>query len=156
MTTGLRFFAEWIALVAMILAVLVLIFLRGPEVEAHFFPVVKNFTLSHRVNEETYWKISGSFLKARDCEFRGLTWTHEDKISQRVAWESYDQPTNTDTSRPAGYSAFGPWHIFKPLVDEGQISSSKYSVTVRHFCHRWWPTVTKVGTFNLATGERYD
>lgn len=106
------------------------------RVEGWLWPVVDDVVLVAGPDSERYFsRVSGSFVKLRNCEFAGIEWRLGDRDSSIVIDFEFLDPSQI---RLEGRQAFGPWRVKASALE---IESRVFAV-VRHYCHPFYATIT--------------
>lgn len=107
-------------------------------IEGRFLPVITEFEITESVPNKFSTIFYGGFIKKRSCVFIDIDWyvTNEenDDSKIRVTFEE------GEIIRVPGKHAFGPWKVNTPIDN---IKNYSYA-NVRHDCHSFWTTITKV------------
>jgi len=97
------------------------------ELDTRYYPVV-DVPSTHLEGTSTYYTLSGTLDKHRDCRFIELVAYVN---GQQAPIQFLD--AKVPYSRVVGLQTFGPWEI-----DTTPASGDLISVTVRHSCHSLW------------------
>lgn len=126
-----------------VVAMTIILFL--PRVETLLMPVVKDFVVTSMSRDASSVTISGYMRKVRDCQFVGI---QAAAVSGEVTYEVpllfLDTKIDTNTTRPTGTQAWGPWRITLPAVQADEIK-----LTSTHRCHSVWATDTSLASIPL-------
>ena len=110
--------------------------------EPKYFPVVRNWTVTHMEKDDHAVLISGYMHKVRACKFQGVVAT-DTATNMQLPLKFLDNPTDSTKSRPTGSQEWGNWRIQVPDT------TSEVQFRAYHDCHSIWSTKTVLGTINL-------
>tara|TARA_Y100000296_G_scaffold72628_1_gene89189 strand:- start:905 stop:1333 length:429 start_codon:yes stop_codon:yes gene_type:complete len=139
MKRALQILLGWPSTLILAFLVTVLNFAPGPlgRFEGRLFPVVRDVQLKvvGPVNA-AYTRISGTFEKARDCEFQKI----EFRLGKPGASVLLDLEFEEGSKvRPEGVHQWGPWVLH---ATPAQIENNVFAL-VYHDCHGLFPTITR-------------
>ena len=124
-------------------ATMILIWIVGPEIETHYFPVVGKLNIERMEDAPGgQTKIWASFRKLRACEYIGIAWYRGDRKSEftRVSLILDRAPgDDSNPNRPVGFQRSGPWTVDIP---RHEIETNSF-VQLFHKCHFAWTTTTE-------------
>jgi hypothetical protein len=107
------------------------------KVEGYFFPVVGEFHYVITSQDDTETRIMGEFEKYRNCSFVDLQWSIADDEGQYATVDiSFN---NQFVIRKKGKQIFYNWEIYN-----NRYNIENSSIEVRHICHSFWDTITKM------------
>lgn len=118
-------------IVSMVFVIFLLVGITtAPMVEGHLLPVVQEMNIKKLGGE--YYRVTGD--KVRSCKYLGMEGLVRTKTTiVKAEFTFFDSPV---ADRPVGHQDFGLWRI----DPEGEL----ISLFVRHQCHDFWTTTTKV------------
>ncbi len=136
------------------LATAVLVFVTLRLVEYLFFPVVRDFHITHIERTPDSMVMSGYMRKDRDCRFVGVSTigiTANGEIYLKLKFiDNENKPRADNGTRPTGSQDWGPWRIIvpvNPLV-------SAIDIDVFHDCNPVWTSKTHLATVPMLLGVK--
>lgn len=107
------------------------------RLEGRFLPAVTDVEIAISEDPDPIWsRVSGTFTKARDCEFAGIEWRLGVPGASVPLDFAFLEPS---TVRSPGRQTFGPWRV---RARPDQIDALVFA-EVQHVCHPIWRTITR-------------
>lgn len=121
------------------------------NVETRFFPVVKDFHVDYVVKDpDGGFTAGGALLKARPCEFLGLTIYGVRGEEPKLIVGQYKKDIfGADVGH--GFQSWGPWSMRLPGA---LMSMDKLQVMGTHRCHALWVQTSVYTEINIKELQR--
>lgn len=110
--------------------------------EHYFFPVIKDFQITHLERSDNKIVMSGYMRKVRECEYLNVI-AHIDKNGKTIRLPiTFLSRELTQISRPIGRQLWGPWQLTIPILPNN--SNDRIEIDAYHHCHFAWVTETNM------------
>lgn len=136
----------WIAWLFVAGLVLLLSYGVASHIERQLFPVVDRFDVLSIQQDRGSVKVSGTLIKARECQIVELSAMSEH--DSRLKVDYLDRPEGSPPyARPTGASSWGPWRVHH--------NGARYVILYsEHRCHPFWTVKTPLAAFQVL--PRYE
>lgn len=108
-------------------------FLSGPEIEGHFFPVLKEFNVVGKVKVDNNVIIEADVLKVRNCQYVP-PWRAK-AASGRMLQIIHEEVDAANWSKGA----------VRTRIKVMNVGQESFTLTAEHKCHPGWTVFSKLG-----------